>query len=272
MYNKGYSSDNTNDQTRSGGLDQHLRTDTAAMNDILTMFDLDGTLITMWDVHVRAYERTINELYAIPGVNFRNSDYKPGGTYADTARMALKYLGYSDKLIDTRIEDVGPTIIRHYLTANISKTDIVVLPGVQNLLQTLDQNGACICLVTGNSSQVAEMILKASGLADRISFVIGSDSSRTRDGRLSNADNMAQMVMREKYDMNKRYFFDDSDSSIPFSGKLGIKSMAVATGEIPYNTLKAANPYRLLRDLSDTHGVLEMLSAGVATDKRRSKV
>lgn len=229
------------------------------MSDVLALFDLDGTLITMWELHDNAYESVIHEIYGIPNVKFRESDYRPGGTSEETVRAALKHVGCLDAEIDPKIDKVVPELEEYYKT-HVKKDDITILPGAKELLQKLNDNGTIACLVTGNPVEFAESVLRYSGLMRYIPIVVGADTSATREGRITSVIAMATRRTGKNYAKDNIYFFDDSKFSIPVSKSLGIRSIAVATGAVPYDELEKAGPYKLLRDLNDTKEILHILS------------
>ncbi|MDE1767775.1 MAG: HAD family hydrolase, partial [Candidatus Micrarchaeota archaeon] len=201
----------------------------------ILLFDLDGTLIDMWKIHEKAYEATINELYKVPNVNFR-SNYTPGDSNEDVVRSNLRALGYKNDFIEARIGQVVPTL-RKYYSKFITPSDVQLLAGVRELLELLmGRKNTVLAIVTGNREATAKLIMEGAGISDYFAFVIGADEAQDRPKRLAMATEKAKKILNvsAKCDV---YYFDDSYASIPVSRKLGIKSVAVATGETSYEEL-----------------------------------
>ncbi len=223
----------------------------------LALFDIDGTMVRMWEVHEKVYASVVEALYGVKGFNFR-AHYRPGETNEQVILSNLLHQGYSEQAVRQKLQDVGALMSKYYLEY-IRRGDITVLPGVVPLLDSLRLRGVLTGIVTGNRGAIADMILNKAGIASYFHFVSSSDSSTDREGRILSAIAQAEKLSTQKYRKDRVYFFDDSDGSIPVSRKLGIKSVAVATGEIPKDRLKALGPDYLLDDLSNTNSILEVI-------------
>lgn len=234
------------------------------MDGASALFDIDGTLCTMWPLHERVYASTVLNLYAIPGVNFRTA-YVPGGTNKDTVRSNLEHLGCTEDFIDSKIDRV-PEVMARYYEQYISTADITVLPGVPDLLERLNGEGFGMGVVTGNVLSVADLMLSKAGIYRHFDgFVITADEGETREGRMKKA------LMRT--DSHKRggiFYFDDSPASIEVSRKLGIIPIAVATGEISYNELLRGRPEHAFKNLLETQNVIEVLNR--LKDRKKQKL
>ncbi|MHB1830455.1 MAG: HAD family hydrolase [Candidatus Micrarchaeaceae archaeon] len=223
----------------------------------LLLFDIDGTLLTMWRVHEKAYEATINELYGVPGVNFRDS-YTPGDSNEEIVRSNLSSLGYKRDFIELHIGEVAKALLRYY-SMFIAPENIRILPGVNALLGRLKgKNGVSLGVVTGNREDTANMILRSAGLSSYFSFVVGAGRDGDREQRLRLAVNEAAKPVPASA-ITDVFYFDDSYASIPISRKLGIISMAVATGETSYVRLADAKPDHLFKDLGDTARIMDII-------------
>lgn len=227
------------------------------MSRVLTLFDLDGTLVELWDVHVKVYESMFIEVYGLHGIDFRKK-YAPGGTSESTVNDVLTYLGYRRDFIDANIRQVMPALERLYVPA-IKKGKVNVLPGIEELLNALQERGIPKGVVTGNRQSATDLILRKAGLDNFFLFTATADNSEDREERLRMAIAKAEYMQSCKYQRGYIYFFDDSYASIPVSRKLGIKSVAVASDEIPYERLFAAEPDYLFRNLTNIEEILKIL-------------
>jgi len=227
------------------------------MREIVTLWDVDGTLVTLWDVQFRVYEASIDEIYGIPGVDFREK-YIPGKSPEDTVRDVLKNRGQHDSFIDPKIHLIKPTIQKHYISA-IEKGRVEVLPGVVPLLEELRKRDIVKGILTGNYLSTSNTILQKANLDSYFNFSATADDSSDRKERMRKAIIMCEKVAKDYVPRSGMYFFDDSLGGIQNSREFGIRHISVATGATEYDELLAAKPYRVLRDLSDTQEVLRIL-------------
>jgi len=243
-------------------LERHIYTD--KMDGATALFDIDGTLCTVWPLHEKAYESTISELYNIPRVNFRTA-YVPGNTNKYTVRTNLEHLGCPKEFIDSKIDKV-PEVIARYYEQYINTADITVLPGVVNLLGCLRSEGFRTGVVTGNASYIANLMLKKAGLFHYFSgLVVTADDGETRERRM--------LIALRRMGRHKRrsvFYFDDSNASIKVSRKLGIIPIAVATGEISYTELLRNGPDHTFKNLRETQKVIEVIVG--LRNKNKSKI
>lgn len=226
------------------------------MNSKLLLFDIDGTLVTMWRVHEKAYEFTINKLYGVSGVNFR-THYTPGDSNEEVVTNNLMALGYKRNFIERKIKDVSSTIADYY-SLNVSSKDIEILPGVIKLLKSIKKD-LCVGIVTGNNTTTANTMLSNAGLLEYFYFIIGADDDNSREERLLSAIKKAEDITSIRFSHEDVYYFDDSSASISISKKLGITSIAVATGDTPYEILAKAKPDYLLKNMVDTNLIIKII-------------
>jgi len=227
------------------------------MREIVTLWDVDGTLVKMWEVHYIAYEATFRELYGIPGVDFREK-YIAGKSPADIVRDVLKNRGKDDSFIEPKIHLVEPTIQKHYLPA-IEKGKVEVLPGVVAILGALVKRNVTKGILSGNYLSTNEAILQKTSLAKYFNFKITTSDSEDRKERMKKAIIFGERTVSGVLPRSDIYFFDDSLGGIQNSREFGIRHISVATGATKYDELHAAKPYHVLKDLSDTQKVLRIL-------------
>ncbi|MGA2800653.1 MAG: HAD hydrolase-like protein [Candidatus Micrarchaeaceae archaeon] len=238
----------------------------SAPSSVLALFDIDGTMLTMWPTHEKTFASMFNELYDVPNVNFRNY-YIPGETDEQDVWRTLKAMGYPDHFIRSKIRKVAPTLAK-YFSMYCRDAQVTVLEGVRGLLDRLKEaSNVTVGVVTGNPPEKYRLLLGKARLNGYFSFVAGSEVDENRKGRLLGGIRLAEENTGLHYKPNDVYFFDDSDASIPVSRKLGINSVAVATGDVPYEKLKSANPDYLLRNLGDIRAVLRILPIEKTADK-----
>ncbi len=235
------------------------------MQDRLILFDIDGTLLTMWPVHEKVYESAINEIYGVPNVNFR-SFYRPGDTNREVVKMNLEHLGYDAEFIRKGMDRIPEAMVRYY-GKYTRPEDITVLPGVLALLGALKEKKIPMGVMTGNRQQTAQILLENAKLANYFPIISSADEGDSRESRLLYAIRRSESIFGMKLNMKNVFYIDDSDHSMPAARKLGIISVAVATGEVPYARLKAANPDYAFTSLRETSAIMQMLESGKGQTK-----
>ncbi|MDE1833114.1 MAG: HAD hydrolase-like protein [Candidatus Micrarchaeota archaeon] len=230
-------------------------------SNILANFDIDGTLLIMWGVHTAVYACTVEELYGIKGFNFREH-YETGCTVQETVVSNLKHAGHSDNFINkgiARVPELMAANYQHLLSEDSFASKITVLPGVIELLERLNKENILAGVITGNRSEVARLMLQRAGLSRYLLYLSTADDGETREQRIMGAIGKAQEISGFEYEKRRVFFFDDADKSILVSRKLGIRPIAVCTGELGRDALERAKPDYLLDDLADTEGIIGIL-------------
>ncbi len=136
---------------------------------VAIIFDLDGTLVDNTEIVVETYATALQHLG------------KPVPSYDEIARLGglstretAKALGLSGSLIDEMdalFWELFPKIMK---TKNL---DSSLLPGVSDLLLFLSSRGVKMGIVTSNTVENAQRILKATKIEKFFSVIVGYDST-----------------------------------------------------------------------------------------------
>jgi phosphoglycolate phosphatase len=142
---------------------------------IAILFDIDGTLLITGGAGASSWRLAFEELYGVPADIGAFTD--AGMTDPDVGRRTFVAVLHRDpgrkeftRLLERRL---------HYLHQTVEESkDYRVLPGVQELLPGLIEEGYLLGLVTGNVEAAAHIKLHRAGLNRFFSFGgYGSDSS-----------------------------------------------------------------------------------------------
>ena len=218
----------------------------------LVLFDIDGTLVSGKCGHKDAFIHALNEVYGV-----------------DVELQWERYRGFTDQMI---MEDAlaEHDMDRHEINAKLKeciasmdksfrkslpKNPIHLLPGAIEGLDAL-KGKAMLGLVTGNMEPIAKAKMESVGLWDRFSVGgFGSDDidranlvriamkraeklgfhPETKDGKIMNA-----------------FLVGDTAYDVKAGKSAGVMTIAVLTGGIPADALKAAGCDYLLTDLTGT--------------------
>jgi phosphoglycolate phosphatase len=146
-----------------------------AEDRIAILFDIDGTLLITGGAGAASWRLAFDELYGIPADIAKFTD--TGMTDPDVGRRTFQAVLHREperkeftRLLERRL---------HYLHQTVAESeDYQVLPGVQELLPRLIDDGYMLGLVTGNVEAAAHVKLHRARLNRFFSFGgYGSDSA-----------------------------------------------------------------------------------------------
>lgn len=224
----------------------------------LVLFDVDGTLLNAGGAGGRALLAAIDEVFGHRATTGSRSF--AGKTDPQIARELLGSAGLDEERITAEL----PRLWRAYLALlpdELARTAPTVLEGVAELLEELDaEEGVLVGLLTGNLRQGAELKLNAAGIGfDRFRVcAFGSDHhdraelpeiARRRAADFTGSDfSGAQMVI-----------VGDTPHDVRCGERLGVRTVAVATGSYDREALAACAPDHLFDTLRDHRAVRRAL-------------
>lgn len=220
----------------------------------LILWDIDGTLMHCGSDGTKALNRTFAELYDI---NDAFEKASIGG--------AMDYTIIHDIMETFRI-DAGDffKITEHYrevlgdiLLQNQEKR---VLPGVIPLLSAIENQPRSLnALLTSNLQIGAETKLKSVGLSNYFKIGGYGDEPGEKWHAAERCIQTAEDHMKTTLSRQEIFLFGDSIYDLDCAKRLGIRSVAVATGWAEEKKLLACKPDYFFKDLTETHQVLKVL-------------
>lgn len=157
-----------------------------------------------------------------------------------------------------------------YLEKNILEVDVILLPGVRELLDELSgARDVIVGLLTGNFSLGARIKLAAVGLEERFTFGVYGDDSCIRNEMPGIARRKIRELRGEDVDFPDMLIVGDTVYDIECGKASGALSLAVGTGWTDEKELLARNPDFYFRDLSDTQRVLSTISEALCIGQAR---
>jgi phosphoglycolate phosphatase len=212
------------------------------------LFDIDGTLISTGGASDRAWRRAFTELH---GVEVRVGDYSGKGV-TDPVVGLTSFRGAIGR------EPTGEEMARlmalrlRYLPEEVETSrNYRVMPGVEDLLGRLADEGRLCGLITGNVEAAAHIKLARANLNHFFSFGgYGSDAPKRVDvARV--ALERADLVSGGKLDRHRCLAVGDTPVDIAAAHAAGIRIAAVATGEFSAAELHAAGADHVLATLEE---------------------
>jgi phosphoglycolate phosphatase-like HAD superfamily hydrolase len=224
----------------------------------LILFDIDGTLV--WggpakDAFHVAMVETFGTAGEIEGLSFA------GKTDPQIARELLRGAGMPDDDIDVSFPELWDRYLLH-LEERLVDRPMDVLPGVGDLLGALgDRPDVGLGLLTGNIAGGARLKLESAGLNEH--FVLGSYGSdhEERDELPAIALRRATETWGVTFDPGNVVVVGDTPRDVQCGQRENLRTLAVATGHFGVEALLETGADHVVRDLSDTAGVMTVLTS-----------
>ncbi|MFE4418754.1 HAD family hydrolase [Streptomyces sp. NPDC056817] len=216
------------------------------------LFDIDGTLIITGGAGARSWRLAFDELYGIPADIGKFTD--TGMTDPDVGRKTFEaVLGRKPerhefaRLLERRL---------HYLRQTVNESEHYrVLPGVEDLLPGLIDEGYLLGLITGNLEAAAHIKLHRVGLNRFFSFGgYGSDSNdRAEVTRI--AIRRGSLVYGEDLDPDRCLVIGDTPHDVAGAHAAGVACVGVASHNFNSTQLAEAKADWVIESLE--HGLPE---------------
>lgn len=223
----------------------------------LLLFDIDGTLVLggpAKDAFHVALVDTFGTAGAIEVHSFA------GKTDPQIARELLRGAGLADADIDAGLPRLWERYLA-YLEERLPTNPVRVLPGVPRLLEALaPRDDVRLGLLTGNIVRGAELKLGSAGLWRHFrTGSFGSDHEE-RDELPAVALRRARETWDEAFTPDDAIVVGDTPWDVQCGRKIGMRTLAVATGHHAVSDLQSAGADHVVLDLSDTEEMVSLLT------------
>lgn len=225
-------------------------------NEVLTLFDIDGTLVRGARCHYYAFVESVKKFYGfeedISGINYA------GKTDPQILREVLELGGFTEEEIENSFKICQEYMVEYYLK-NVNKENVQALSGTSELLNELQKNKTFMGLVTGNLKPIAYAKLGKVGLDGYFPFGgFGSDSA-DRSKLVKKALYLAKN--KYGYEGNSIFVIGDTPRDVHAAQVYKLKTIAVATGRYSVKDLESCGADFVFKDLNDKEGFLEILGS-----------
>jgi phosphoglycolate phosphatase len=223
----------------------------------LLLFDIDGTLV-LGGPAKGAFHTALLEAFGTAGdIEVHNF---AGKTDPQIARELLRGAGLEDVDIDAGLPFLWDRYLAH-LEERLPSHPARILPGVPGLLEALDREvDVGMGLLTGNIARGAELKLTAAGLWEH--FRMGSFGSdhEERDELPAIALRRAEETWGVALAPAEVIVVGDTPRDVQCGRKTGMRTVGVATGRYASSDLEGAGADHVVPDLSDTRGMVALLT------------
>ena len=212
------------------------------------LFDIDGTLIESGGASNRAWHRAFEELH---GADVESSKVTgkgvPDPAVGRQAFEAVIGREPSDqemaRLMAKRLE---------YLPAEVEGSDgYRVMPGVEELLDRLIDDGLLLGLTTGNVEGAAHVKLARANLNRYFSFGGYGSDSPDRTELTKRAIERGEVVLGKPLELQRCFSVGDTPRDVKAGHGAGIRVTGVATGKFSVEELLEAGADAAIEDLTE---------------------
>jgi phosphoglycolate phosphatase len=229
--------------------------------DRLILFDIDGTLISAAGAAGPPFRAALEAVFGtagpVEGYSFA------GRTDPQIARELLQLGGVETERVEAEIERVWELYLEG-LRRSLETARVRVLPGVRPLLDALEaEPSAILGLLTGNVREGARLKLEAAGLGfDRFKVgAFGSDHA-DRPELPAVAIRRAEERFGHRLGGKSVVIIGDTPRDIACGEHLGVRTIAVATGNYRADELAACGPDYVFDTLEELDAVWEAIFSG----------
>jgi phosphoglycolate phosphatase len=202
------------------------------------LFDIDGTLLVTGGAGGVAWQRGFEELYGVEADIAEHTD--AGMTDPEIAAIVFREVISREGTPEERSKAVG-CYLKHLPQAVAESDGYLVMPGVEELLDRLIDDGVLLGLVTGNIEAAAHIKLSRARLNRFFSFGgYGSDSA-DRTEVTKAALRRGELVSGGTLDDGACVAVGDTPRDVKAGHGAGIRVIGVATGSYGVDQLYAAD-------------------------------
>lgn len=225
-------------------------------NGILTLFDIDGTLVRGARCHYHAFVEAVKKFYDfeedISGINYA------GKTDPQILKEALGLGGFKEKEIKKNFNECLDFMAQYYVK-NVHRENVRALGGTDELLMELQRERVLLGLVTGNLEPIAYAKLGRVGLDGYFPF--GGFGSDYADRYLLVKKALSIAQGQFGFEGNKVFVIGDTPRDVEAAKISNLITIGVATGRYCRQELEDCGADYVLEDLKDKNRVLEIIKS-----------
>jgi phosphoglycolate phosphatase len=215
----------------------------------LILFDIDGTLIRNAGGHHR--DALVAGIRSVTGLSTTLDGVSTSGMLdRDLIRVMMQSAGASERRIRASMPQIVAECQTAYLNDCSSDLSDRVCRGVAEFLAAIKREGGVSGLVTGNLTRIGWKKVEQAGLAQFFSVGAFAEDGLTR-ARLARVARQRAVKAGLVAHSARVVLVGDHANDVRAAKTNGYLSIAVATGLMPYEELKALEPDIVVRDLTE---------------------
>jgi phosphoglycolate phosphatase-like HAD superfamily hydrolase len=211
------------------------------------LFDIDGTLLHTGGAGAVAWQRAFLELYEVEA-NIAEHTHA-GMTDPEIAEIVFREVLGRDGSDVERAEAIG-CYLGHLADAVAESEGYFVIPGIEELLPRLVEQGVLLGVVTGNIESAAHIKLGRGDLNRYFTFGGYGSDSRSRTELTKKALERGAQISGKPLDRDQTIAVGDTPRDVKAGHGAGIHVVAVATGSYDVGELKDAGADWAIADVT----------------------
>lgn len=225
---------------------------------IITLFDIDGTILKAHGAGGRAVRRALHDVFGTDGPNPHPFD---GKTDPLIVRELMTAAGIPADEIESGMAETLARYTRYLESELAVAGSVTLLPGVRAVLDAVHAHEHLVLgLLTGNIIEGAMLKLRAAGL-DPSRFRVGAYGSDNghRPALPAIAQSRATALLEAPVAGDRLVIIGDTPHDLTCGTEVGARAIGVETGRYRAPDLAPFAPVAIFADLSDTAAVLDAL-------------
>ncbi len=218
----------------------------------LALFDIDGTLIRGGPALRGWFKQSLMEVFGRSGD--LDGYYFSGKTDPQIVTELMEGAGLDRTDIETRLQEFRQVYLER-LGGNLSADNLKLLPGVDEVLGRLEDEGVELGLLTGNWEDGARIKLSCFDLNRFFAFGAFGDGHFDRMSLPPVALQNAASAIGIRFSNDETIIVGDTRLDVECARRHGIRSVAVATGWASRSDLESSGATWVLSDLREAESV-----------------
>ena len=223
-------------------------------NNILMLFDIDGTLVQGAKCHYKAYIEGVKKFYGME--EYVHSINAAGKSDKLILQEILTLGGLTAEEIQKNFQNCLDFMTDYYLK-NVQYENIRVLDGTAELLEELQRKNVLLGLVTGNLEPIAYAKLGRVSLDGYFSF--GGFGSDNADRSLMVKKALIIAKNQLGFNGDKIFVIGDTPRDVEAAQAYNLKTIAVATGMYSTQELRDCGADYVIENFKNKDKILEIL-------------
>jgi len=221
------------------------------------LFDIDGTILNCNSAGKASLIQATKEVFGTMG-RMEKLDFQ-GKTDPVILKESLHMMGFPDEVIRDKTETLKQRYFA-YLSENIQKFEVVVFPGIVNLLTRLSEMGnIALGLLTGNFTESARIKLSSHNLNRFFRFGAFGDDAPVRNLLPEVAKRRMDELFSSDIAFKDTFIIGDTIHDVRCARYAGAVSVAVGTGWGEPEKLKEENPDYFFNNLENFNEFIKLL-------------
>ncbi|BAW30895.1 MAG TPA: HAD family hydrolase [Methanothermobacter sp.] len=218
---------------------------------MVVLFDIDKTLLIGSHCHFYSFKQAFKDLYGADiTLNIPNLQ-------GMTDKQIIYQLAKKNNIKIREFNNIMERIVYHY-KKNVKREKIKPLNGTSQLLETLEDMGTPMGIVTGNIEDIAWIKLKKAKFKKYFNFGGFGNEGCQRSTILQLALKRAEKTLN-KINPKKTILVGDTPRDMQAGKKVGTLTVGVATGDFTIGELKEAGADHVLKSFDEKEKFVKII-------------